>query len=269
MLQPVVMFRSAALLLSAAALVACSGIAYEPADGKPLFSVKPGQVVEPVPRAEPVLAAGNTSPYRVNGKQYTVLPSSRGYREQGVASWYGRKFHGRNTANGEVFNAYAASAAHRSLPIPTYARVTNLENGRSMVVRVNDRGPFHADRIIDLSYGAAVKLGFEDQGTAQVEVVALSVDGSEDLRGDPQLADWKSDYRYIQVGSFSQKDSATALSATLRSQMEAPVLVSEIYLGDQAYYRVRIGPVDDRKRLLHLHEQLQQLGYSNIRAMPD
>jgi len=249
-------------------LLACAGNAPETSDSQPLVGIEPHDVYEATPRAEPILAAGNTSPYRVNGKEYRVLESSDGYRQQGVASWYGRKFHGRKTANGEVFNVYAATAAHRSLPIPSYVRVTNLENGRSMIARVNDRGPFHSDRIIDMSYGAAVKLGFAEQGVARVEVVAVSVAGTEDLRQDSALAGWKSDYRFIQVGSFSERDSAAALSDSLSRQVPVPVSVSEITLDKQAYYRVRVGPVDNRQRLLELHDQLLQLGYVNIRVMP-
>jgi rare lipoprotein A len=256
------------LVLFALVLAGCSGVG-EPPDGKPLHSISAAEVIEPVPRAEPILAAGNTSPYRVNGRVYRVLEDARGYREQGRASWYGRKFHGRSTANGEVFNAYAATAAHRSLPIPSYVRVSNLENGRSMIVRVNDRGPFHPDRIIDLSYGAAVKLGFAEQGTAAVEVEVIDLHGSEDLRQDPLLTDWKSDYRYLQVGSFSESASARLLQQQLDGQMDAPVRISEIVLGDTPWFRVRVGPVDDRRRLLELRDQLLQLGYSGVRAMPD
>jgi rare lipoprotein A len=219
-----------------------------------------------------VRAAGNTSPYEVNGKTYRVMATGQGYREQGIASWYGRKFHGRNTANGEVFNAYLATAAHRSLPIPGYVQVTNLENGRSMVVRVNDRGPFHPDRIIDLSYAAAVKLGFADKGTARVEVAAISVEGSRDLRfaaGTPRPRDWGGDYRYIQVGAFSEGAAARALGDRLRDQMRAPVAVSQVMLGDSEFYRVRVGPVDDHHELLALQTRLRELGYKEARLMPE
>ena len=113
---------------------------------------------------------------------YTVRASARGYREQGVASWYGMKFQGRPTANGEIFDVFGATAAHRSLPIPTYVRVTNLGNDRSVVLRVNDRGPFHPDRLIDLSYGAALQLGFAEQGTAAVLVESLDLAGVDDRR---------------------------------------------------------------------------------------
>ena len=250
-------------------LGACSAALREPADGKPLRAISAADVVDAQPRPEPVLAAGNTSPYIVNGVEYRVLVSSRGYREQGIASWYGRKFHGRNTANGEIFDAYAASAAHRSLPLPSYARVTNLTNYRSIIVKVNDRGPFHSDRLIDLSYGAAVALGFSEQGTAPVEVIALSVDGSEDLRADPALATWKSDYRYLQVGSFGAAESARSLQRKLSGLTDAAVRVSEIQLHGSVFYRVRIGPLADRAQLLALREELIELGYGGVKPVPE
>src|SRR5690606_2164274 len=131
-------------------------------------------IPEPEVADEPRSAYGNRSPYKVLGKTYTVRDSAEGYVERGIASYYGNKFHGRRTSNLEVYDMYAFTAAHRSLPLPSFVRVTNLENGRSVVVRVNDRGPFHGDRLIDLSYAAAVKLGYRDKGTARVEVRGLS-----------------------------------------------------------------------------------------------
>ena len=261
-----------ALLAASVMLAGCGSM--EPADGRPLYELKPHEVPEAVAKPEPILAAGNFSPYRVNGKTYRVMDSARGYREEGLASWYGSKFHGRLTSNGETFNAYGATAAHRSLPIPSYVRVTNLENGNSMILRVNDRGPFHADRIIDLSYAAAVRLGFEKKGTARVEVVALEVQGSEDLRKTAVnrsglLGEGEQRYRYLQVGAFSDRAKADALSSRLRVETHAPVRVTEIILGDQPYYRVRIGPVEERQRLVELHRQLQQLGYLETRMMPE
>src|SRR6056297_3263565 len=140
-----------------------------------------------VPVYEAPRRAGNKSPYKVWGKQYHVLDSNDGYVVRGTASWYGEKFHGHKTSNGEVFDMYAMSAAHKSLRIPGYARVTNLDNGRSVIVRVNDRGPFHGDRLIDLSYAAAKKLGYQGRGTARVEVAAISVrpDGAMSVAGQP------------------------------------------------------------------------------------
>lgn len=117
---------------------------------------------------------GNRSPYEVNGVQYEILPTSKGYRETGLASWYGMKYHGRPTANGEVFDVFRLTAAHPTLPIPCYAKVTNLANGQSTIVRINDRGPFVAGRILDLSWAAARKIGMEDAGLAEVEIEVLA-----------------------------------------------------------------------------------------------
>ena len=132
-------------------------------------------IPEPEVKAEPRSRVGNRS-YAVLGTRYQVRDSAEGYVEEGMASYYGKKFHGRLTSNQEVYDMYAFSAAHKSLPLPSYVRVTNLSNGKSVVVRVNDRGPFHAGRVIDLSYAAATKLGFTNPGTARVEVQALTPD---------------------------------------------------------------------------------------------
>ena len=148
--------------------------AYGYGDGPPPKDIDVSVVPDAVPKVEPILRAGNKNPYTVFGKTYHLLPTSNGYRERGIASWYGNKFHGRKTSNGEIYDMYAMTAAHKTLPIPCYVKVTNLENGRSVIVRVNDRGPFHGDRIIDLSYAAAKKLDYSIQGTANVEVVAIN-----------------------------------------------------------------------------------------------
>jgi rare lipoprotein A len=140
------------------------------ADGAPEIPPDVAKLPEPIPHAEPLSRYGNRSPYVVLGKTYTVLPSAAGYVERGMASWYGTKFDGRVTSSLEPYDLSQFSAAHRTLPLPSYARVTNLENGRSVIVRINDRGPFHDGRLIDLSYAAAIKLGVNVHGTAQVEV---------------------------------------------------------------------------------------------------
>lgn len=131
------------------------------------------QVADAVPQVEAHSRGGNKSTYEVWGKQYHVMPSSVGFTQQGMASWYGEKFHGHLTSNGETYDMYAMTAAHKNLPLPTFARVTNLENGKAVIVRVNDRGPFHGDRIIDLSYAAASKLGYRKKGVAKVLVEAI------------------------------------------------------------------------------------------------
>lgn len=171
-----------ALLTACLLLQACGGSGssgggsngkYGYGDGPPPRDIDVSNLPDAVPKVEPIRKAGNKSPYTVLGKTYLVLPSSLGYRERGIASWYGNKFHGRKTSNGEIYSMYEMTAAHKSLPIPSYVKVTNLDNGRTVVVRVNDRGPFHGSRIIDLSYAAAKKLDYSNKGTANVEVVAI------------------------------------------------------------------------------------------------
>ena len=180
------------LLLVPVALSACVGSKQNPpastgvSDGEPLRSITAAQVEDAIPRPDPILSAGNKSPYTVLGKSYTILDDVSGYRERGIASWYGSKFNGRKTSNGEIFDLYLATAAHKTLPIPCYAKVTNLNNGKTVIVRVNDRGPFHSERLIDLSYGAAVKLGYMEQGTAPVEVEVLDIAGVDDRRNSIQ-----------------------------------------------------------------------------------
>ncbi|CAM3959033.1 septal ring lytic transglycosylase RlpA family protein [Vreelandella rituensis] len=142
-------------------------------DAYPMAPPDVSQVPDAEPRIEAPSRAGNRSSYEVWGKTYQVLPDARDYQRRGNASWYGEKFHGYATSNGEIYDMYKMSAAHRSLPLPTFVRVTSLDNGRSVIVRVNDRGPFHSDREIDLSYAAAARLGFLDAGTGAVEVEAI------------------------------------------------------------------------------------------------
>jgi rare lipoprotein A len=265
--------RLAAALLSIAALaVGCTTMTREPdpapappvlSDGAPEQGVEAHHVSDAVPRPDPILALGNSSPYTVNGTTYQVMEDFSNYRERGIASWYGTKFHGRKTSNGEIFDLYAATAAHRTLPIPCYLRVTNLDNGRSIVVRVNDRGPFHADRLIDLSYGAAVKLGYVDQGTAPVEVELVSVTGVDDRRDTPLGS-----YRYLQLGAFGTEASAQRLQAELSARIEAPVFVAPVQSGDDLLYRVRIGPVDNNETLLALQEELLASGYGSGQLLP-
>lgn len=182
---------------------------------------------------------GNPPFYDVMGERYHVLPESYGYAEQGIASWYGREFHGRRTSNGEVYDMYALTAAHKTLPLPTTARVTSLTTGKSIVVRINDRGPFKKGRLIDLSYGAARELGFLSDGTAMVEVVALTdpsvVAGSASPAPPGSM--------YVQVGAFGQRQNAEQLQRTLRQQGFDEVVIRYDARAPEPLYRVRIGPV--------------------------
>ncbi|MGE5641044.1 MAG: septal ring lytic transglycosylase RlpA family protein [Clostridia bacterium] len=172
-------------------------------------------------------------PYTVFGASYTPLSTGQTYKERGIASWYGKKFHGQKTSSGEPYDMYAMTGAHKTLPIPSYARVTNLANGRSVVVRINDRGPFHSDRIIDLSYAAAYKLGFASAGSARVEVEAVSPDepvqakAPESARdaepGAPaeSTAEPQAEPKgvYLQVGAFSSKENAEDLRSRVTRQL--------------------------------------------------
>jgi peptidoglycan lytic transglycosylase len=232
-------------------------------DFAPLKPISPEEVVDAVPHPDPILAVGNMSPYVIDGVTYEVLKDYRGYRERGIASWYGAKFTGHETSNGELYDVYQASAAHKSLPIPCFARVTNLDNGKSIVVRVNDRGPFHADRLIDLSYAAAVKLGYMEKGTAPVEVEVIDVVGVDDRR-DASYGK----YRYLQLGAFGSESTAKTLLAELQNLLSAPVFISPVEAGGTMLYRVRVGPVDDKEHLLALQQRLQDSGYEAGQPLP-
>ena len=227
-------------IIALAVLVGCSGTKPSNVDYKPP-PVAPHAVIEAIPSADPVSRMGNKSPYRVFGKQYTVMPSATGYTEEGIASWYGMKFQGRPTSNGEVFDVYKATAAHKSLPLPSFVRVTNLENNVSMIVRVNDRGPFVDDRLIDVSYGVAVRLGFATQGTTRVRVDHIDVSGTDDWRNTVSTT-----YRRLQLGAYQQKSSAEALAQAVREVLGSsiPVIVSDVSSKERMGYRVRLGPVE-------------------------
>ena len=168
--------RNCLLTLSILLLTACSNL--DNKDGAPsgvmLKSTSEVMLIpDAIPKVEPRSRYGNPQSYVVFGKRYAVLKSADGYRKRGIASWYGTKFHGKRTSSGEPYDMYAMTAAHKSLPLPSYVRVTNLKNKRSVVVKVNDRGPFHENRIIDLSYAAAIKLGISDGGTGVVQVTVI------------------------------------------------------------------------------------------------
>lgn len=232
-------------------------------DFAPLTPISPDEVSDARLQPDPILPVGNMSPYSIDGVSYEVLEDYSHYREQGTASWYGAKFAGHKTSNGELYDLYKPSAAHKSLPIPSYARVTNLENGKSIVVRVNDRGPFHSDRLIDLSYAAAVKLEYIEKGTARVEVEVIEVAGVEDRR-DPVYGN----YRFLQIGAFTEESVAQALQTKLQPLLSAPVFISPVDLDGRMLYRVRVGPVEDGNHLLALQQKLQDSGYDVGQPLP-
>jgi len=199
---------------------------------------------DPIPRLEPKSNRGNPASYTVFGVTYQTWDSGAGYYATGLASWYGRKFHGRTTSSGEPYDMLQLTAAHRSLPIPAYVRVTNLENGRSTMVRVNDRGPFHSDRIIDLSFAAAYKLGFADRGTARVRIESWAPPDEPDARAraQQQLAEIAPDRQYIlQAGAFRNLAAADALKDSLIRLTGENAHV--VRVANDELYRVRVGPV--------------------------
>lgn len=199
-----------------------------------------------VPVHAPLSRYGNPDSYRVNGHTYEVLTTSSGYRTRGLASWYGTQFHRRRTSSGEDYNMYALTAAHKTLPIPCYVKVKNLDNGRVAIVKVNDRGPFHEGRVIDLSYAAGVKLGLFPKGTANVEIEALTTTGA---KGSHPA------HFYLQAGAFSSSELAHALQQKLAKLSPSPVFIEKT----PQYYLVRVGPFatramsEDLKRLLAQH----------------
>lgn len=224
-------------------------------------------IPDAVPRIEPRGRNGNPPFYDVLGRRYTLLPTPEGYAERGVASWYGPGFHGVSTALGEPYDMYAMTAAHKTLPIPCYARVTNLANSRSVVVRINDRGPFVANRLIDLSYTAAAKLDMLRGGTAMVEVRVITP-------GDPQsdaltrATESPPPTLYVQAGAFAVPANAQGLLQHLRQAGLTHAFVLPPPPG-RRLYRVRVGPVSSVADLDALAARLATLGVPDARLALD
>ncbi len=207
--------------------------------------------------------AGWQKPYEVDGLRYQPLRDHRGFKQRGIASWYGRKFHGRKTSNGEIYDMYGMSAAHKTLPMGVYVKVTHLGNGRHIVARINDRGPFVAGRIIDLSYGAARQLGIVDSGTAKVQIQALGYrNGDSDYRVTSQLANtYTSGSFAVQVGAFSLSHNAYHLATTMGNDYGKAV-VSTAMANGQQIYRVRVGHFDSIEQAESAVEKFISKGFS-------
>jgi rare lipoprotein A len=225
-----------------------------------------GAIPDAVPKYEPKSAHGNPAFYEALGKRYVVLASAEGYLERGVASWYGPTFHGGNTSSGEAYDMYGMTAAHKTLPLPTYARVTNLKNGRSVVVRINDRGPFVANRLIDLSYTAAAKLDMLREGTTLVEVRAL-VPGEPDVLTRASAAPPPT--LYVQAGAFADGANAQHLLERLQAAGLATAFVLSPATGRTRLYRVRLGPVKSVAEFDQLAARLAALGVPDARLASD
>ncbi|WP_456270071.1 septal ring lytic transglycosylase RlpA family protein [Kushneria sp. AK178] len=266
-------------------------------DAYPDEQVDVSRVPDAVPRVEPLSRSGNQSTYQVRGKRYHVLSSSQGYSQTGLASFYGRKFQGYDTANGEQYDMYAMSAAHRSLPLPTFARVTNLANDRSVIVRVNDRGPFHDDRLIDLSYAAASRLDMLGDGTARVRVTAIDPRQWQAQHNNDQRMAARSEGEgvsvtsgtdaprrqgvnassiqshvpatgssnqagavYLQVAALGSDAQARALRDRLEARLSRPVRVTR----HAAMHRVQVGPLADPIMVESVRSELHDAGYDQL-----
>lgn len=240
-------------------------------------AVDVSSIPDAVPKDEPRSKYGNPASYVVNGRTYHVMKSGSGYVERGIASWYGEKFHGRRTSSGEAYDMYAMTAAHKSLPLPTYVEVTNLQNGKRIVVKVNDRGPFHENRVIDLSWTGAAKLDILGKGTGLVEVRAIEPGYRPDTAA-PVIAEEPAPRApvietttipvssttgrgfYIQVGAYSQLANAQRMYDKLGPLGSSLVTMNEISVNGRPIYRVRIGPLDDVSTADRIVSSLGTLG---------
>lgn len=267
-------------------------------DWGPGAEIDMSHVPDAQPRYELRTIAGNKNPYTVLGKTYSLMSDERGYKERGKASWYGYKFNGEATSNGDLYDMFGMTAAHKTLPIPSYVRVTNTDNGKTVVVRVNDRGPFHEDRIIDLSYAAAQRLGITRVGTGNVEVEVLVPEddprpplragkksavavkdkqNSQPLAAEPVkesisattyapeitspvngTSSGASSQPYLQIAAFGVESSAKQYASHVGSQLAYPVVISRVD-NPQKLYRVRVGPFETAQKLEQARDQLQKI----------
>jgi rare lipoprotein A len=257
--------------------------------GSAVPSVPPDVLAIPdaVPRVEPRGTRGNPPFYEVFGKRYHVMKTSDGWTERGTASWYGPGFHAASTSLGEPYDMYAMTAAHKTLPIPCYAEVTNLRNGRKVLVRINDRGPFVGDRIIDLSYTAAAKLDFLREGTAPVEVRVITPRGGAASAGSatppipptgpppvavvnaPAARVSASDAMFIQAGVFADHENARRRVEQLLAAGIELASLDEIPRNERALHRVRVGPLASVEEFDLVMKRIRDLGIADARLLTD
>lgn len=253
-------------------------------DGHPrVVPVDLASIPDAVPRDEPRSRYGNPPEYEVFGQRYRTMVSSAGFEERGLASWYGTKFHGRRTSSGEAYDMFAMTAAHRHLPLPSFVEVTNLDNGKRVVVRVNDRGPFVGGRIIDLSYAAAHRIGMVEKGVAPVLIRAV---GPGDIPAGPmQVAAVEPPVQsdavepgngmelsasYVQVGAFADRDAADRVKHDLRALGFSDVFVTTLVRNpDLPLHRVRIGPLEDASAVQGVAERLHRAALEDYRVVVD
>ena len=222
-----------------------------------------------VPVNEPLSRYGNPASYTVMGKTYQVKKSSNGFSQKGEASWYGTKFHGRKTSSGEPYDMYAMTAAHKTLPLPTYVEVTHLENGRKAIVKVNDRGPFHEGRIIDLSYAAARKLGISGTGTGPVEIRAINTSALDLDTSAVILPESEEGKIHVQVAAMGSENAAEQVAGGLRDKSFNSVRVHVIESDGKKLYRVRIGPIPNVDLAYRVLKDLNDIGHNAARVVVD
>ncbi len=294
-------FGQSLLIITSLLIAGCSGPSVyrgETQDGGPDREIDINSVPNAIPKAEPRSRYGNPESYVVFGKTYRVMDSAENFTQRGIASWYGSKFHGRRTSSGEPYDMYAMTAAHKNLPLPTYVEVTNIENGRKIIVKVNDRGPFHQNRIIDLSYVAAAKLDIARKGTGLVEIRALTA--NQPLSGkitnqpidsqntavkqavasvQPALDEAAKTLQvntttinphpkiYLQTGAFANKQNAERMQQQLQQSLGTTVRLSELAVGDRLIYRVQVGPFQAVQQADAFTEKLNQQGITSLQTI--
>ena len=224
------------------------------------------QIPDAVPTAVTPSAYGNPDSYKVLGKTYNVLDKAEGFQQEGIASWYGTKFHGRRTSSGEEYDMFAMTAAHKRLPIPVFVEVTNIDNNRRIIVKVNDRGPFHEGRIIDLSYAAATKLGVTKTGTANVKIRVVQQAGEVEPGVNSSFIDAKGKL-FVQVASYGEEKNALELIKKLYEQKFSDVRIHVDNDKGKTLYRVRIGPLPSNDVAKKLIVQLKDNKYERTKII--
>lgn len=290
-----VMVKKFSLLLLIITLIGCTSTHHQASkqvtkDGPPSFEIDVSRIPNATPKLEPLSAYGNPATYTVWGKKYRVMQNAKGYKAKGFASWYGNKFHRKRTSSGEPYSMFLMTAAHRTLPIPTYAQVTNLKTGQKIVVKINDRGPFHDDRLIDLSYVAAKKIGIVGKGTGLVQVEAIDLHGkklpSPEIPNQianakpekkivektaentnlkpPSLPELKNNKQplYLQVGAFGKRSNALQFVTKVKRIISYPVKII-VHNNSKDKYKVQIGPLKNLALSKSVSKKLQLAGLGN------
>lgn len=237
-------------------------------DGAPDRQLDWNSIPDPTPRVEPLSKTGNPPSYVVNGQRYHVTLHTADFTESGLASWYGTKFHGKLTSSGEKYDMYKMTAAHKSLPLPSYVSVKNRENNKEVIVRVNDRGPFVDGRIIDLSYAAAQKLEIVKNGTAKVDIKILASPGLSDSQNVSAIQEVKLSGNgrkyFVQLGAFSEIGNAEKFRLKLASHSIEPTQIRSYSIDDGELHKVQVGPISSFDELKLMESRLLDLGYEQV-----